>query len=169
MVSNGFAMSLRAGRAAVLVTGCLALFGCTGPAPHVMISTPTGPISLNSPAPAMPGGFVPPPPGMGVASPGPDQGPGRDGNYSGRATLLNSGGGQCGGMFTMTNFRVRGNSARFSGFRGTIDAQGGLQMAHGQDWIIGQFEGATFNGQINLSRRIGPGCSYMISLERVGP
>jgi len=134
-----------------------------------MIDTPTGAVSLNAPTPAMPGGSVPPPPGMGVASASPGQRVGREGNYSGRAIVLNSGGGQCRGTFTMTNFRVSGNSARFGGFRGTIDAEGGLQMVYGQDWIIGQFEGATFHGQIDLWGRIGPSCSYMINLDRVGP
>lgn len=163
------ATPLRAGRWAGLIPAYLVLFGCSGAAPNVMLDTPTGAVSLNAPAPAMPGGSVPPPPGLGAAPAGLNQAVSRDGNYSGNAMVLNTGGGQCRGTFTMTNFRVGGNLARFGGFRGTIDAEGGLQMVYGEDWIIGQFEGATFHGQVDLWGRTGPGCSYMISLERTGP
>jgi hypothetical protein len=55
-------------------------------------------------------------------------------------------------------------------FRGTIAPSGSVQMVYGQDWIFGQFEGATFRGQLDLRGRFGaPGCTYQFSLERVGP
>ena len=65
---------------------------------------------------------------------------------------------------------VRGRSVRYGGYRGTIEPGGGLQMAYGQNWIIGQFEGTTFHGQIDLYAGFeGLACSYMLSLARVGP
>ncbi len=76
----------------------------------------------------------------------------------------------------VTGFHVSGNSVRFGGFRGTIDSAGGLQMVHGGQWIVGQFEGTTFNGQFTFppqnQRRVrasGPGCSFVLSLNRIGP
>ena len=47
-------------------------------------------------------------------------------------------------------------------------------MVHGEQWIVGQFEGATFNGQFTIPppRRMnarGLGCSYMLTLARIGP
>jgi hypothetical protein len=72
----------------------------------------------------------------------------------------------------VTDFRVAGDSVRYAGFRGTIDSQGGLQMARGEQWIVGQFEGSTFSGQLTVptrGRNNAPGCSYVLSLNRVGP
>ena len=54
------------------------------------------------------------------------------------------------------NFFVRGNSVRYERFRGRIDANNGLQMINGNQYIIGQFEGATFHGQLNLPGGSGP-------------
>ena len=44
-------------------------------------------------------------------------------------------------------------------------------MFAGQHWIVGQFEGPIFYGQLNMTEsRFGArGCSYIINLERVGP
>jgi hypothetical protein len=90
--------------------------------------------------------------------------------YAGTAVPLDTGGGACLYDQQVGNFRVRGNSVRYGGFRGTIAADGGLQMVSAQDWIIGQFEGPAFHGQLDLYGRFGaPGCTYMLSLQRVGP
>jgi hypothetical protein len=65
--------------------------------------------------------------------------------------------------------RVRGNSVRFGRFRGSIDANNGLQMVYGQDWVIGQFEGATFHGQFDINGNFGaPDCTYLRKLRRAG-
>ena len=88
---------------------------------------------------------------------------------TGTATVLNTAGGLCTDTLKVSGFVVRGTSARFEGFRGTIAADGGLQMIYGQDWIVGQFEGATFHGQLSTMGRFGaPGCTYMLNLERTG-
>ena len=90
--------------------------------------------------------------------------------YAGTADVLTTGGGLCLQNRRVTNFRVRGNAVRFGVYHGKIDADGGLQMAYGQNWIVGQFEGATFHGQFEIPGRFGsPGCSYLLSLARVGP
>ncbi len=116
------------------------------------------------------GATVGPPPGLeNSASPKTAQPVSRDGTYVGTAVPLDTGGGLCIQTQQVSGFHVRGDSVRFGGFRGTIDADNGLQMVSRRDWIIGQFEGDTFRGQIDVSGRIGhPGCTYMLNLQRVG-
>jgi hypothetical protein len=81
-----------------------------------------------------------------------------------------TGGGLCTETRNVADFFVRGSAARFGGFRGTIAPDGGVQMVYGQDWLVGQFEGATFHGQLDILGRFGsPGCTYMLNLERSGP
>jgi hypothetical protein len=152
-----------------LALACLPLFGCSG-GPTVMVDTPSGVLPLDAPAPAMPGGLAGPPPGLEPTSPIAAQGVGRDGTYTGTATVLVTGGGLCRDTLTVSGFTVRGSRARFGGFRGTIAADGGLQMVYGRDWIVGQFEGASFHGQLDvLGRFDSPGCNYMLNLQRTGP
>jgi hypothetical protein len=93
----------------------------------------------------------------------------RSGKYAGTAVPLDTGGGICLQTQQVGNFFVRGNSVRYGRFRGTIDANNGLQMVNGNQWIIGQFEGATFHGQLSLTGGFNfSGCTYMFSLQRVG-
>jgi hypothetical protein len=164
-----FAKPARAGLKICLVHACMFVFGCSGP-PTVLLDTPTGVVPLNAPAPVMPGGLAAPPPGLEPSSPLPAQGISRDGNYTGTATVLDTGGGLCTETLKVSDFVVRGATARFGGFRGTIAADGGVQMVYGQDWIVGQFEGATFRGQLNILGRFGsPGCTYVLNLGRTAP
>jgi hypothetical protein len=165
-----------AGVRAFLVPACLVLFGCTGQnglqAPTVILSTPTGSVPLYTPAqsPAGPGSNLIVPPGLDAASPPPPVPSGnRNGTYSGRAEVLTTNGGLCNSM-NVSNFKVHGNSVRFGGFRGTIAPDGGLQMVFGGTWIIGQFEGDTFRGQVDFrGRRDTPGCVFVLALDRTGP
>jgi hypothetical protein len=145
--------STRIGARAWVVCAGLAVFGCS-----------------YSPPPAMPGGQIAPPPGMEPMSlPGP-QNVSRNGTYAGTAEPLDTGGGLCISTQSVGGFIVRGSSARYGQFRGTIAPDGGLQMVAGQNWIVGHFEGGTFLGQLNLVGRFGaPGCTYMLNLERTGP
>lgn len=162
------AKSTRSSLTVCLVPACLFLFGCLGP-PTVLLDTPTGVVPLNSPAPVMPGGLAAPPPGLEPSPPISAQGVSRDGGYTGTAAVLDTAGGLCTDTLKVSGFAVRGTSARFGGFRGTIAADGGLQMVYGRDWIVGQFEGATFHGQLSTMGRFGaPGCTYMLNLERTG-
>ena len=154
-----------------LCVACLLLAGCSGQMPNVVLDTPTGATPIYTPAPpGMAGGAVGPPPGMDTPTPAQAFNGDRSGNYAGTAVPLETGGGICINTERVINFRVNGNRARFGQFRGTIDPSGGLQMPNGQDWIVGQFEGASFHGQLDLNphgRFGGEGCTYMLSLERV--
>lgn len=148
---------------------CLLLAGCSGGGPTVLFDTPTGVTPIYMPSPAMPDGLVPPPPGLANSPPPPAQSVNRNGNYAGTAVPLDTGGGICMSNQQVGNFRVNGNTVRYGGFRGRIQPDGGLQMVSGQNWIIGQFEGATFHGQLDLNGRFNePGCTYMLSLQRIG-
>src|SRR5689334_24143913 len=147
---------------------CLLLASCGG-GPTVLLDTPTGVTPIYTPSPDMPGGLVAPPPGLANSLPPPAQSANRNGTYSGTAVPLDTGGGICVSNQQVGNFRVRGNSVRYGGFRGRIQPDGGLQMVYGQNWIIGQFEGATFHGQLDLNARFNEqGCTYMLSLQRTG-
>ena len=161
--------------AALLAVSGMLVTGCS--APTVMFDTPTGPTTIYSPSPSpsMPGGLVGPPPGLDaqlaaatptVANPAID----RSGTYAGNAVPLDTGGGTCLQDQPVSDFRVRGNSVHFGGYRGTIAPDGSLQMVYGQTWIIGRFEGATFHGQVDMNSGFGnPMCTFMMSLQRVGP
>ncbi len=180
--SPGAGARISAGIWVYLIGTALILCGCTmqgGAPPNVYLSTGVGSVQLNSPAPVAPGGDqVPPPPGLMTTAPGsgpavpvPTQGAGRNGTYSGNAELLSTAGGMCTSGMRVDNFKVHGNSVRFGQFHGTIAPDGGLQMVSDQTWIFGQFEGATFRGQVNGAggRGGGPGCTFMLTLERTGP
>ena len=135
----------------------------------MVVDTPTGVTTLYSAAPEVPGGGVGPPPGLDNPLPPPVQQGDRNGNYTGTAVPLDTGGGQCLQTQQVGNFRVHGSSVRYGGFRGTIAPDGGLQMVSGRNWIIGQFEGATFHGQLDLEGTWNSfGCTYMLNLARTG-
>jgi len=167
--------SVRVGLPASLAVACLLSQGCSSgnglQPPAVLLDTPMGVTPLYSPQPAqaMPGGMVAPPPGLEATLPVPAQMVSRDGSYAGTAEPLVTGGGLCIEARQVSGFRVKGNSVRFGGFRGTIAADNGLQMVYGRDWIIGQFEGATFQGQLDLGGGFDMmACTYMLNLQRVG-
>jgi hypothetical protein len=150
-----------------LAAVALTLAACAGGPPAIILDTAAGPVPLNNAASAELAG---PPPGIEPAAFFPTPGAGLDGTYAGTADVLTTDGGLCIQNLKVKDFRVRGNAARYGGYRGRIEPDGGLQMVYGQDWIIGQFEGATFHGQIEVRGRFdSPGCSYLLSLVRVGP
>jgi hypothetical protein len=93
----------------------------------------------------------------------------RSGSYTGSATVLASNGYVCQSPVKISGFHVNGNAVRFGGFRGTIDRYNGLQMANRGQWIVGQFDGVTFNGQFTFwSNQLGPRCTYLLNLQRTG-
>jgi hypothetical protein len=147
----------------------LGLAGCSGP-PTVQLATPNGPEILYSPQPAMPqggpGGAIPPPANLMPGAPPPAQPVSRNGTYTGAATLMSNYGNMCQDTVPIVGFHVSGNRVRFGRFRGTIDGDDGLQMVYNQQWILGQFEGATFHGHVTFWGRQGPGCTYLLNLER---
>lgn len=149
------------------IASSLFLASCTA-GPTVLVDTPSGVIPINTPAAAIPGGLVAPPPGLDNLPSPTGQPADRSGIYAGSAVPLDTGGGLCIDNQQVGNFRVHGNAVRYGGFRGRIEADGGLQMVSGQNWIIGQFEGTTFHGQLDLNTHFGSQtCTYMLSLARV--
>lgn len=134
--------------------------GCSNSGPNVVLATSAGVTPIYTPN-------APPlvvPPGTTLPRPPVD----RSGTYAGIAVPLNTGGGLCLDRVPVKGFRVRGKSVHFGGYRGTIDASEGLQMLYGRDWIVGQFEGAVFQGQLVLYGNFGQMCSYLMTLQRVG-
>ena len=150
---------------------CALLAGCSGSQfPTVEVDTPTGVTPIYTPpGPVMPGGQAPPPPGLEAPLAAPAQPVQRSGDYEGTLVPLDSGGGACVNTIRIEGFHVRGNEVRFGEYRGTIDANGGLQMPFRDSWIMGQFEGASFHGQYDPPGSFGMGCSFTMSLQRVGP
>ncbi len=145
------------------------LAGCGGGPPTVVLSTPSGPTTLYSPGPMVPG--APPPPGLTGPVPPPPQLGNLNGTYAGIAQPMDTGGGLCLANRKVSGFHVHGRSVRFGQFRGSVAPDGGVQMVAGQNWIYGQFEGSEFRGQIDFpNANFGaPGCTYMMTLQRVGP
>jgi len=143
--------------------------------PSVTLNTAHGQMPIYTPTAQAPGGLAAPPqieqPAVPPASPVAD----RSGSYAGTAVPLDTGGGMCIKTRKVSGFTVHGKSVRFGSFRGTLDANGGVQMFAGQHWIVGQFEGADFAGQLDMTQtgsiRGGfgaRGCSYLLNLQRVG-
>jgi hypothetical protein len=156
-------VSLRVGAA------CIVLAGCSG-GPSVTLNTAAGQTPIHTPSGGQSGGLASPPQ-IGQPVSGPTD---RSGTYAGTATPLNTAGGLCISSRKISGFRVRGTSVRFGAYRGTIDANGGVQLVAGHEWIIGQFEGPVFYGQLDMTGQggrgyVSGGCSYMLSLERIGP
>jgi hypothetical protein len=156
------------------------LLGCSTNGPQLpTVTFNSGPVVVPVSAPSqqaagqpMPGGMIGPPPGMEPPTPSAPQPGRRSGTYAGVMEPFSTGGGDinCMRRIKVTGWHVYGNRVRFGGFHGTIDAAEGLQMAYGGDWIVGQFEGPTFQGQvISYGGRNGPGCTFMLSLQRVSP
>ena len=156
--------------AAALTSACTGAYQGGGP-PTVMLDTPLGPPEVIA------GGGLSVPPGGGLAAPptGLDTVPptsaprSRNGVYAGTAVPLDTGGGACIQNKEVSGFRVRGTTVRWGGFRGTIAPDNGVQMAYGTTWVTGQFIGEEFQGQITMPGRLGAGgCTYMMSLQKVG-
>ena len=152
----------------LLAAACTTVIPSSGP-PTVIRSTPLGSqvVSGNQPV-VQPGGtLAAPPAGLEPNRPPAAAGADRSGIYAGTAVPLNTAGGLCIANKTIRDFKVNGNSVRWGRFRGTIAADNGLQMVNGNTWVFGQFVDGRFDGQIStFTRASGPGCSFMMSLER---
>nr|WP_294546778.1 hypothetical protein [uncultured Rhodopila sp.] len=160
-----FALSAGIG---LLAAACTTVIPSSGP-PTVIRSTPFGSqvVSGNQPV-VQPGGtLAAPPAGLEPNRPPAAAVGDRSGIYGGTAVPLNTGGGLCIANQTISGFKVDGNSVRWGRFRGTIAADNGLQMVNGNTSVFGRFVGDRFEGQMSTTRRAsGPGCSFMMSLER---
>jgi hypothetical protein len=147
-----------------LLTAACTYISADGGPPAVIYSSPFGSSQLYA------GGRPAAPPG----GPQPAESPPvtaaeRSGTYSGIAVPLDTDGGLCISNRTVRGFRVHGRSVRWGGFHGTIAPDGGLQMVYGRTWVFGQFVGKTFQGQISTDTWVhGPGCSFMMTLEKTG-
>jgi hypothetical protein len=155
----------------LFLTSCAGTVGLQPP--MIAIGTPPGVTQLSSDAPEIPGGPPPMPPLPTTASEGAAPAlpvkPVRSGTYTGVASPMGSGG-SCTTTREISGFHVRGNAVRYGGLRGMIDTQNGVQMTNGQTWIYGQFEGEAFAGQMDVpGPKGGAGCTYQLSLSRIGP
>ena len=124
---------------------------------------------IYTPAAAAPTDPLAMPPGLAGNVSVPTQPVSRNGTYAGTAMPLDTFGGACVNTMRVEGFHVRGNSVHFGQYRGTIDANNGLQMVYRGTWIVGQFEGDNFQGQVDSMGRFAPGCTYSMTLQRVGP
>jgi hypothetical protein len=160
-------------RLAWLVALSALLGGCAGSdwqPPTVMAASAMGAKTIYPPAAARPAPDALPAPPAGLANAAPPAGTpaGHDGDYAGWADPLATDGGLCAQTLRIEGFRVLGDRVSFGQFRGRIDSENGLQMAGGNDWLIGQFYGATFQGQLmTYDTHSRPGCSFIVRLERV--
>lgn len=147
--------------------------GCAGSdwqPPTVMVASAMGATTIYPPAAARPAPDVLPAAPAALANAAPPAGTpaGHDGEYAGWADPLMSDGGLCMLTLRIEGFRVLGDRVSFGQFRGRIDSGNGLQMAGGNDWLIGQFNGATFHGQLmTYATHSRPACSFIVRLERV--
>jgi hypothetical protein len=128
-------------------------------------------VPLYTPSSAPPGGSLAnPPPGLDPLLPPAAPVGSRNGTYSGWAEVFTTAGGLCTEGMKVIDFKVHGNAVRFGRFRGTIQPDGGLQMVSGGTWIIGQFEGPTFRGQVSSPGAFHTvGCTFILALDRTGP
>jgi hypothetical protein len=164
------AVAVRLARAAVL---SVLLQGCTASdwqPPTVMVAAGTSvttiyPSAAVGEAPdVLPGA----PPGLANVPPSAGQSVGRNGVYVGTADPLVTNGGLCGQTLRVEGFRVVGDHVRYGRFHGRIDPANGLQMAYGNQWLIGQFENGSFHGLLMTTEVHGrPGCTFMVSLGRI--
>jgi hypothetical protein len=93
---------------------------------------------------------------------------GRDGDYVGTADPYVTDGGLCIRTQPVGDFHVRGDEVRFGRFDGRIERGDNLQMVYDGGWLVGQFQGGTFHGQLMTYTKPGtPACSFMVSLRRV--
>jgi hypothetical protein len=175
-------MSIKAARLTIGVANVVLLLACSGNGPQMpSVTLTSGPVVIPVYVPPsrqqsvqpMSRGTIGPAPGMEPALPTPAQAAGRSGTYAGVMEPLSTAGGDtnCVNIVQIAGWYVYGNRVRFGQFHGTIDADDSLQMVYGRDWITGQFDGATFHGQL-IDYGTGntlPGCSFMISVKRVGP
>lgn len=166
-------MSIKAARLAIGVANVVLLLACSGNGPEIpSVTLTSGPVVVPVYVPPSRQQSAQPVPG-GTTLPTPARAAGRSGTYAGVMEPLSSAGGDinCLNTIQITGWYVNGNRVRFGRFHGIIDGDDGLQMVYDGDWITGQFDGATFRGQLidYGTRNTGPGCAFMISVRRVSP
>jgi hypothetical protein len=133
--------------------------------PTVLLATSGGATTLYQPAAAREASEVLPVPPPGLV---PGQVARPDGTYAGTADPLVTDGGLCVRTLRIEGFQVVGDRVRFGRFHGRIDQSNGVQMPYGNEWLVGQFGDGTFHGYLmTYDVHSRPGCSFILSLERV--
>ncbi len=92
-------------------------------------------------------------------------GPPPSGRFEGVGRLSNSAGSGCRLQIPIRNFVVTGNQVRYLGFRGTIGADGFVQMQAGGRFLYGYFDGGHFAGHYWQPH---PACTYDLTLDHAG-
>lgn len=118
------------------------------------------PGNLTSPPGGAPSGAAAGPAGAPAA-----MRPGFDGAYSGSMYRTSDPGGMsCAEQVPIYQFSVRNNVVQFGQFRGApIAPDGSVQLQEGQLWLVGQFDGRGFVGDL---RPWGVACGYRMMLNR---
>ena len=110
---------------------------------------------------------APPPPELGDTAQTIMQGP-RPANavYAGVMHSTFNPLGRCANPMRINGFKVNGDRVDFGLYRGTIGADGKLEMQYRDTWIYGQFVGTHFQGAYWAPY---PQCTYDISMDAAGP
>jgi len=114
-----------------------------------------------------PGNLTQPPPGApgGAAGAPGAMRPGFDGVYTGAMYRTSDPGGMsCAEQVPIYGFSVQDNVVRFGQFGGNpIGPDGSVQLQEGQLWLVGQFDGRGFVGDL---KPWGVACAYRMMLQR---
>ena len=86
-----------------------------------------------------------------------------DGVYEGQATVSDPGL-PCQQMGTLNPMKVSGGHIDFGNLRGEVQPNGQVKLVFGQVYVVGQFEGTHFSGQIMNPQ---PACNFNLSMDKV--
>ena len=87
-----------------------------------------------------------------------------DGVYEGQASLT-SPAMPCEVPGNLSPMKVSGGHVDFGNLRGWVQQDGQVNLVFGRVYVVGQFQGTHFSGQIMNPQ---PACNYNLSMDRVG-
>lgn len=87
-----------------------------------------------------------------------------DGLYRGQATVADPGL-PCQQLGTLNPMRVSGGHVDFGNLTGWVQQNGQVNLVFGQVYLVGQFQGTHFSGQIINPQ---PACNFNLSMDKVG-
>lgn len=86
-----------------------------------------------------------------------------DGVYQGQGTLSDPGL-PCQNTAPLNPMKVSGGHVDFGNLHGWVQQNGQLTLEFGQVYVVGQFQGTQFTGQIEFPQ---PACNYNINMNKV--